>query len=295
MRALKNNFFIFISYAATALTILALLFILGGIAVRGVPSISLSFLLTPESETPGLGGGIANAIVGTFILSIASPLLASPFAVGTAVYMKKYAKNRSLINAFSFFIDVLSGTPSVVIGIFGLLFLAFTLRYYTGGMSLISAIIALAILILPVIERSTEEAISNVPKEYEEASYALGATKWQTISKVTLPAAVNGIVTGIVLSVGRAAEESAVVILTTAYTQFLPEFKILPSDKLIFGIKIYPFQDIIAALPITVYNTYQNSHMIDQSEGFAAAFVLIVIVLIINTLTRLLVWKRRIG
>lgn len=294
-RNLKNEIFKIISYAAGALTVLILIGILGKITIEALPSLNLAFILRSESEVKGFGGGIGNAVVGTIILSIFSPLLAAPIAVGTAIYLKKYAKEGLLVQAYSFFIDVLAGTPSIVLGIFGLLFLVYTLRPITGGFSMISGVIALSILILPVIEKAAESAINTVPEELEQASYALGATKWQTIKLVTLPYALIGIVSGIVLSIGRAAEESAVVILTAGYTQFFPEFKIAANDKLLFGIKIYPFQDLIAALPITVYHAFEFPHLVDRSEGFAAAFVLILIVMFINLGTRLLLRRRKIG
>jgi phosphate transport system permease protein len=288
-------FFKILSYAAATITVLILVFILGTITVRGLPALNLDFVLTSEANFKGFGGAIGNAIVGTVFLSLFSTLLATPLAVGTAVYMTRYTKDNYLVRSLSFLLDVMSGTPSIVLGIFGLLLLVFYLRQYTGGFSFISGSVALAILILPVIERASEEAINRVPSDIEEASYALGATKWETIKFVTLPYALTGITTGIVLSIGRAAEESAVVILTAGYSQFFPEFKVAASDKLIFGMKIYPFQDLIAALPITVYHSFEFPHLVSPSEGFAAAFVLIVIVMFINAITRILVWKRRIG
>jgi phosphate transport system permease protein len=295
VRKMKNILFKGISYTAASLTIIALILILGRITLEAIPSLSLELLLTPESEAKGFGGGLANAIVGTIILSLGSTLLATPFAVGTAIYLKRYATNGRMVQFFSFMLDVMSGTPSIVLGIFALLLLVYSMRTITGGFSMISGTIALAILILPVLERASEAAIDSVPLEIEHASYALGANKWETIKLVTIPYALSGILTGFVLSVGRAAEESAVVILSAGYSQFFPEFKVLPNEKFIFGIKIYPFQDLIAALPITVYHSFEFPHMIDRSEGFAAALVLILIVMIINAIARLIVWRRRIG
>jgi hypothetical protein len=133
-----------------------------------------------------------------------------------------------------------------------------------------------------VIERSIENAISAVPFELEEGSYALGATKWQTISMITLPTAVSGIITGAILGFGRAAEESAVVILTAGYSQFMPEFTIKSNPNLLFGIKIYPIQDLIGTLPYAVYHAYENSNVIKESNGFAAAVILISIVILVN-------------
>jgi phosphate transport system permease protein len=295
VRKIKGQFFQAISYFAAITTVLILFFIIGKIAMEGIPGLSFDFIFTSESDMPGFGGAIGNAIVGTLFLSLGSTLLAAPFGVGTAIYLKKYASDSPYVRAFQFFIDVLAGTPSIVLGIFGLMVLVFYMRAYTGGFSFISGVIALAILILPVIERASEEAIDTVPSDLEEGSYAMGATKWETLSKITLPYALSGIATGIVLGVGRAAEESAVVILTAGYSQFYPEFKIASNDNLLFGMKIYPFQDLIAALPITIYHGFEFPHLVSPSESFAAAFVLILIVMFINLLTRLIVWRRRIG
>ncbi|MBP1909147.1 phosphate ABC transporter permease PstA [Methanolobus bombayensis] len=284
-----------ISYVAATITVLILILIIGKIAIEAIPSLTPYFLLTPESKTKGFGGGIANAVVGTFLIATISTMLATPFAVGTAIYLKKYSKDGFLVRSFSFMIDVLAGTPSIVLGIFGLMFLVFYTGFFTGGFSLMTGSIALSILILPVIERAAEEALDTVPSDIEEASYALGANKWETISKVTIPYALSGIITGIILSAGRAAGESAVVILTAGYSQFLPEFKVASSEKLVFGIKVYPFQDLVGTLPINIYHAYQFPNLVSPSEGFAAAFVLIVIVMVINVVTRLIVWRHRIG
>jgi phosphate transport system permease protein len=294
-RTLKGNIFKAISYIAAAITLLALIGIIGRIALEALPSLSLYFLITPESKVPGLGGGIANAIAGTVLLSILSTALATPLAIGTAVYLKRYAKPGILVRAFGFMLDVLAGTPSIVLAIFGLLFLVIYLKLITGGFSLIAGTITLTILILPVIERAAEGALDTVPTEIEEASYALGASKWDTVRRITVPFALTGILTGVILGIGRAAEESAIVILTAGYTQFLPEFKVLPREGLLFGLKFYPFQDLAASLPYTVYLSFQSPHLYPVSNGFAAAFVLIVIVMLINAATRMLIWRSRIG
>jgi phosphate transport system permease protein len=294
LRDLKGRIFISLSYFSAILILLVLFFILGTITIKALPSLNMHFILTSESNQPGIGGAIGNAVVGTMFLSVFSTILATPIAVGTAIYLKRYARDGFVVRTFRFLIDVLSGTPSIVLGIFGFLFLVYYMRSITGGFSLLSGSIALAILILPVIERATEEAIDTVNKEIENGSYALGATKWETIKNITLPSALSGILTGIVLGTGRAAEESAVVIFTAGYTQFYPEFKIAASDKLLFGIKIYPFQDLVACLPLTIYNAYNYPHLVSPSEAFAASFVLIVIVLMINVTIRLIAWKRKI-
>lgn len=295
MLKLESALFKTMSCVAAALTALALISILGTVTIKALPSLSLEYLLTSESDHMELGAGIANAIVGSIMLSAGSTAIASPLAVGAAIYMKRYAKEGRLTNAFSFFVDVLSGTPSIVLGIFGFFLLVIIMRPYTGGYSFISGIIALSILILPVIERSTENAIDTVPKELEEASYALGATRFDTVSKITLPYAMGGIITGVVIGVGRAAEESAVVILSAGYSQFMPEFKIAAKPENFGGLKIYPFQDLVGSLPQCVYRSFEFPNMISPSKGFAAAFVLILIVMLINMSARLFLRRRKIG
>ncbi|MDN5309671.1 MAG: phosphate transport system permease protein [Methanolobus sp.] len=292
---IESALFKSLAYGAAALTAFALILILGNITIQALPSLSLEYLLTSESDHMELGAGIANAIVGTFLLAIGSTILATPLGVGAAIYMKRYAKEGRMTRAFSFFIDVLSGTPSIVLGIFGLFLLVFILRAYTGGFSLIAGVIALAILILPVIERATENAIDAVPNELEEASYSLGATRYHTVRNITIPYALGGILTGVVIGVGRAAEESAVVILTAGYSQFMPELRIGANPQNLGGLKFYPFQDLVGSLPMCVYRSFEFPSLISPSKGFAAAFVLIVMVMIINATARLIVWKRRIN
>jgi phosphate transport system permease protein len=273
----------------TTLAAVGILFlIIIEIFTNGLPSLSLYFIMTPENATPGMGQGIANAIAGTIIISLCATILAAPFGFGTAVYMKRYAKDSGITRAFRFLLEVLSGTPSIVLGVFGFLVFVIYMKKITGGFSLIAGSLALAILIMPVIERAIEDAIDRVPWELEEGSYALGANKWQTIWGVTVPSAFSGILTGFTLAFGRAAEESAIVVLTAGYTQYMPEFAIHAGSDAIGTLKAYPFQDQVATLPYTVYHAFQNQVMVKPSSGFAAAFVLIMIVLIINIAGRML-------
>lgn len=297
-RKSEEKFFKVCTYTSAFVVILVLFIILGSIAYQGIPAINLQYLTTQEARhydvngRPQLGGAIANAIAGTFLLSIFSVIFATPISVGTALYLQRYAKKSYFTKSLTFLIEVLSGTPSIVLGVVGFFILVILLKYITGGYSLISGSVALAVLILPTIERAAEEAIKTVPRELEEASYALGATKWQTLKMTTLPYAMTGIITGIVLGVGRAAEESAVVVFTAGYSQYIPEFKVVPRDGFLFGLKFYPFQDFVGTLPIAVYHSYEFPTQFPPEEGFAAAFILILIVMFINCLTKLILWKR---
>jgi len=280
-----------LSFVLTVLAIGILFAIIAQVFLYGLPSLTPYFIFTPESETPGLGQGIANAIVGSVFLATLATILAIPLAITTAIYMQKYAPDNRITATLRFFIEVLSGTPSIVIGAFGLLVLVTYLKPFTGGFSLIAGSIALAILTIPVIERTIEDSIATCPADLEEGSYALGANKWQTIWNIVLPYAMSGIFTGIVLGFGRAAEESAVVILTAGYSQFLPEFTIRHNEKLFMATKIYPIQDLIGSLPYAVYHGYENANVIPISNAFACAFILICIVLTINLSAKILFSK----
>jgi phosphate transport system permease protein len=271
-----------ICVAGAVFACVLLIWIIGEIFLRGLQSLTWYFISTPESQTPSIGMGIANAILGSILISVFATIFATPLALGTAIYLQKYAKDTKLTRAFRFLIEALAGTPSIVLGMFALLVFAYYMKYYTGGLSLLSGSIALAILILPVIERSIEDAITRVPHEFEEGSYAMGASKIQTIFFMVIPCCFTGILTGMILGFGRAAEESAVVILTAGYSQFMPEFTVKHSDKLVGGIKIYPLQDLVGTLPYSVYHAYENSNVIPMSNGFAAAFILICVVFCIN-------------
>lgn len=182
---------------ATLAVVGVLFMIVGQIFINGLPSLSWYFITTPENATPGMGQGIANAIIGTILLSLCATIVAAPFGFGTAVYMKRYAADNGVTRSFRFLLEVLSGTPSIVVGVFGFLIFVIYLKKITGGYSLIAGSLALAILIIPVIERAIEDAIDRVSPELEVGSYALGADKWQTIRGITIPTAFTGILTGL--------------------------------------------------------------------------------------------------
>ncbi len=294
-RRLEEKISIVITCAAALITSLLLVLIIGKIAIEALPALSLYFLTTPEVKTPGYGQAIANAIVGTISLSLLSVIFATPIAIGTAIYLKRYSTENFATRSMSFMLDILSGMPSIVLGVFGMLFIVIYLKPLTGGFSLLSGALAMAIMIVPVIERAAEEAISTVPRDLEDGSYALGGTKLTTIKKITIPFALSGIMTGIVLGIGRSAEESAVVILTAGYSQFYPALEVLANPKMPFGIQLGPFQEPVGVLSISVYNMFQFPNIVPEANGFATALVLIAIVMIINMIARLIIWRWKIG
>ena len=198
------------------LFLLASLSILGVIIYfifkRGIGIISLDFLLSMPLN--GMTeGGILPAILGSFYLVSGAILAATPLGVFAAIYMTEYAHKGKIIRMIRIGVNNLAGVPSVVFGLFGL---SVFVKYLGFGVSILSGSLTLAIVILPTIIRASEEALMSVPDEYRSSSLALGATKWQTIKNVVLPAAMPGILTGCILGVGRVAGETAPIIFTAA-------------------------------------------------------------------------------
>lgn len=295
IRMIEEKSVIILSATAAFFTIFLLIVILGTITIRGLPAIDVKYLTSAEIDVQGYGSALGNALIGTILLSTLSVIIATPFALCTAIYLKKYAKENYLTKSIRLLIEMFSGTPSIVVGVVGLILICYYLKPISGGWSLISASTSLAILILPVIERTIEEAVNTVPGDIEHASYALGANKWETISKIVIPYAISGIVTGVIFGIARAAEESAVVILTTGYSQYFPTIGVGHNDKLLFGVQVFPFQEQVGSLTISIYNAVQMPTMASTSSAFKAAFVLIITVLIINMAARLIIWRWKIG
>ncbi len=202
------------------LSILPVILILGYIVVKGIPAMSYNFL----TEMPQNGmreGGIFPSIVGTIVLTLGTIVVAVPFGVLTGVYLVEYSKDNLLRRIINLTIVNLAGIPSIVYGLFGMAFFVIGLQL---GSSIIAGSLTLGVMCLPVIITATREALIALPKDLRQASLALGATKWETTWKVVLPAALPGILTGVILSISRAAGETAPIIFTVTafYLPFLP-------------------------------------------------------------------------
>ena len=256
-----------------ALTVVGfVLIILGYIIYNGYNAISIEFLTEMPSNMM-TQGGIYPAIVGTLLLIIGSMSIALPMGIMAAIYLKEYAENNLITWPIEMAISNLAGTPSVVFGLFGL---ALFVKYFGFGPSILSASLTLSLLVLPVIIRSSEEALLAVPNEYRESSLALGISKWQTIRHVVLPSAIPGMITGSILSIGRIAGETAPILLTGA-AYFLPK---LPES-------IY---SQFMALPyhLFVLATAGTNIAKTRSIQYGTALVLLIIVLILNTIAVLI-------
>jgi phosphate transport system permease protein len=257
-------------WVAFLLAVVPLLSLVRETVVRGVKVLDGYFLThsmgTVADAEPG--GGIYHAILGTAQQVGLATLIAAPIGVLTAIYLVEYGRG-SLAKAVTFFVDVMTGIPSIVAGLFILsLMLMFDLQPFGFAGSL-----ALAILMMPVVVRSTEEMLKLVPNELREASLALGVPRWRTILKVVLPTAIGGITTGVMLAIARIAGESAPVLL------------------LVFGnpfINANPFEGAQASLPLYIYQQYVNSagSTAAYDRAWAAALTLIAFVMILNLVAR---------
>ncbi|MDA8130276.1 MAG: phosphate ABC transporter permease PstA [Elusimicrobia bacterium] len=205
-----------LGFAALGACMLANILFLGAIlffiAAKGLSAISWEFL-TQAPRDSMTAGGVAPAIVGTFYLTLGAILFSLPLGVACAVYLTEYSPKGWAVNLLRVSINNLAGVPSVVFGLFGL---TVFVKYFGFGVSILSGSLTLGILALPVIISASQEALVAVPQSIREASLALGATQWETIRKVVLPAALPGILTGVILSVGRVAGETAPILFTAA-------------------------------------------------------------------------------
>lgn len=268
----------FVIITALSYTILAfLLFVLGYIFLQGYRALSWEFLTVfPKNEMRD--GGIFPALLGTLYLMIGSSVISVPIGVMTAIYLTEYVENIKVLQFIRLGINNLAGVPSVVFGLFGLSVFVIFLDF---GSSIIAGSLTLGILNLPLVIRSTEEALLTVPTSYREASLSLGATKWQTIYKIVLPTALPGILTGIMLSLGRAAGETAPIMFTCAtfYTPHIP-------DSL--------FSEVMA-LPYHIYVLATAGTHIEATRHiqYGTAIVLIALVLGLNFAGMILRYKYR--
>lgn len=204
---------------ATVFTLAVLVFIIVFVLDKGLPVVSLQFLFTNPQEM-GRAGGIFPTLVGTVLLPLVAIAIALPLGVGTAIYLTEYTRETRITKFIRFGTDCLAGIPSIIFGLFGFIFFVVMLGM---GWSLLSGGLTLAIMILPTIIRTSEEAIKAVPYSYREVSFSLGATRWETVLKVVLPNALPGIVTGVMLGIGRSIGETAAVIFTAGSSLRLPE------------------------------------------------------------------------
>jgi phosphate transport system permease protein len=252
-------------WASGIITALILIIIIGYILIKGLPVVNLDFLLTEPIDS-GASGGIAPMIVSTIIVTVVAVLVAAPLGVGAAVYIEEYTKENFFVKLVRFGSETLASVPSIVFGLFGL---AFFVVFLGMGWSLFSGGLVLAFMALPTILQVAEVSIAAVPKSYAEGSLALGGSKWQTVYRVILPAAVPGITTGIILGMARAMSEAAAILFVVGSALAMPA-------------SIF---DAGRPLPLHLYVLATQGISLPNAYGTAAVLVLLILVITVVTNT----------
>ncbi|MHB1484363.1 MAG: phosphate ABC transporter permease PstA [Saccharofermentanales bacterium] len=254
-------------WSAAFLVIGILLTIIIYILMKGIPVLSLQFL-TQIPRNMGRSGGISSSIVGTLLVTAVAVIIATPFGVGTAFFLTEYTHEGKITRIIRFSAESLSGIPSIVYGLFGFIFFVMYLKL---GWSILSGGLTMAVMILPTIIRTSEEAIRTVPSNYREVSFSLGSTKWQTITRAVFPSALPGISIGVILSIGRCVAETAAVILTAGSALRMPSSIFSPARTMAVHFYILAREGI------------------SMEKAYGTAALLIIIILLINVVANMLV------
>lgn len=270
-------------YGAAGVAVFLLLGIIGYVFVKGSGTLSLKFLTTVTSSLKNTVG-IAGNLVNTLYIIILTLLIATPIGVGGAIYLNEYAKPGRLVKLIEFTTETLSGIPSVIFGLFGMVFFGNTLGL---GYSILNGALTLTLMVLPLIVRNTQEALRTVPDSYRSGALGMGATKWYMIRTILLPSAKSGILTGVILAVGRIVGESAALLFTAGSARTLMKFGGSGAENVgkIFEKALQPG----GTLTIELYLQMQNGK---YDVAFGIGCVLIIIVLLINILLKLITGNR---
>ncbi|QNM06057.1 phosphate ABC transporter permease PstA [Qiania dongpingensis] len=271
-RRLSDGILTALIYLCAALAICLVAGIVGYVVVRGVRSVNWTFLTTVQSSKNNTFG-IAGNLLNTLYIIVITLLIATPLGIGAAIYLNEYAKPGKLVRMIEFTTETLSGIPSIIFGMFGMVFFGTTLHL---GFSILTGALTLTLLILPLITRNTQEALRTVPDNYRSGALGIGATKWYMIRTILLPSAMPGIITGVILAIGRIVGESAALIFTAGSGYILP--------KSLFG-AFHKILESGGTLTIQMYLRMTNAK---YDDAFGIALVLLIIVLGINCLTKFL-------
>lgn len=266
---ISDNILRFFIYLSALISVGILIGIIAYVAVRGVGAVNWQFLSTVTSELKGTFGILGN-IVNTLYIIVISLLIATPIGIGAAVYLTEYAKPGRLVRLIEFTTETLAGIPSIIYGLFGMAFFGVSLKL---GTSIICGCLTLTIMVLPLIIRTTQESLKTVPLGYRTGALGIGATKWYMIRTIILPSALPGIVTAVILSVGRIVGESAALLFTAGSGYYLPK---------------HLFSHVLKSGGTLTIEMYLRMERGEFDYAFGIALVLVVIVLVINALTKVI-------
>ncbi|MBZ5738470.1 phosphate ABC transporter permease PstA [Nocardioides mangrovi] len=266
-------------YSAFAAVLVPLVWLIWLVLKNGLGAIDGEFLTYSMRGVVGEGGGIYHALMGTLLVTLATAVISVPIGIFTAIYLVEYGKGNRLARWTTFLVDVMTGIPSIVAGLFALSL--FVLIFGPAIRIGFAGSVALSLLMIPTVVRSTEEMLRLVPSDLREASYALGVPKWRTIAKIVLPTALGGIVTGVVLAVSRVIGETAPLLVVAGATD---------------SVNMNLFNGRMMTLPVYIYQQYSSPGIAPPTGGdppgyaraWGAALVLIVIVMLLNLVARVI-------
>lgn len=276
-RRLVDRMMAILIWLSAGVAVLPLAWLVWLVVSRGASVVNAQFLTYSMRNVIGAGGGIYHAVLGTVIITLLATAISIPLGIFAAIYLVEYGAGSRLARWVTLLVDVMTGIPSIVAGLFALAL--FTLLFGPGVRMGLAGSVALSLLMIPIVVRATEEMLRLVPDDLREASYALGVTKWRTIVKVVLPTALGGIVTGVTLAVARVIGETAPLLLTAGLTD---------------SVNVNPFAERMTTLPVFIYSSF-TSPGIRPTDGssppgfdraWGAALVLIVIVMLLNFVAR---------
>jgi phosphate transport system permease protein len=271
-RAAKDRMMTALAWGAFGIAMVPLVTLLVEVVSKGAGVLSAEFFTYSMRNIVGEGGGIYHAIIGTLLITAVATIISVPVGIMAAIYLVEYGGRSRLARAITFLVDVMTGIPSIVAGLFA--YALFVMIFGPGVRMGFGGSVALSLLMIPIVVRSAEEMLKLVPDDLREASYALGVPKWRTIVKVVMPTALAGIVTGVTLAVARVAGETAPLLIIAGDT-----------DSVNFNV----FGDRMATLPVFIYYSYMQPGVppeFGQERAWGAALVLIAIVMVLNLLAR---------
>jgi phosphate transport system permease protein len=272
-KALDRNVTLLVTLAFV-LALIPLLSLVYTVVSLGAARFDLEFFSLSMRNVVGEGGGAAHAMVGTVIMTLLATVISVPVGLLTSIYLVEYGDGKRLARSITFFVDVMTGIPSIVAGLFA--YSLFSIILGPGARVGIAGAAALSVLMIPIVVRSSEEMLRLVPNELREASFALGVPKWLTILKVVLPTALAGITTGVMLAVARVMGETAPLLIAAGFTN---------------DFNYNPFSDRMQSLPNFVYYSYVAQGTVPEAyldRAWAGALALILIVMVLNLIARLI-------
>jgi phosphate transport system permease protein len=271
-RAAVDRFVTGLIWAAFAVALIPLVWVLWVVLKNGLPAINSQFLSISMLNVVGdEQGGIFHALIGTLLITVAATVISVPIGILTAIYLTEYGARSRMARGITFLVDVMTGIPSIVAGLFALalLVLLFGPAFRAG----VGGSIALSLLMIPTVVRSSEEMFRLVPADLREASYALGVPKWRTVIKVVLPTAIGGIITGVVLAISRVIGETAPLLVVAGATD---------------GVNANLFDGRMTTLPVFIYSQYASATPVGYERAWGGALVLIVLVMVLNLTARII-------